>query len=317
MQRAEKIGLGASATGHLILLIALSLGILARPRPLPDMHEAMDVELVSAIAPAAEKKAVAPAPAPSPEEPAPAPPTPKPAVPPPTPPEPAPKPKPEPKPIPAPKPKPEEKPVPKPKPVPAKPKPAPEKAKPKPDAKPKPEAKPAKPAPAKPRLDQNRLKNVINSEKAAAAAGKGATPSAKPKSPKGLTGLLTGLSDQKKKENAAGSPARKVSALQLAGLVNAIREQVKPCYHPPSGGTDSAQIVSLISMKMKPDGSVASLTITDHSGVTPGNQAYVQQMDDAARRAVLRCAPFKNLPAELYRGGWDDFDFRFRPEQMQ
>ena len=92
---------------------------------------------------------------------------------------------------------------------------------------------------------------------------------------------------------------------------------MKPCYHPPSGGTDAAQIVSLISMKMKPDGSVASLAITDHSGVTDANRAYVQQMDDAARRAVLRCSPFKDLPAELYRGGWDDFDFRFRPEQMQ
>ena len=61
----------------------------------------------------------------------------------------------------------------------------------------------------------------------------------------------------------------------------------------------------------------AQLMITDHSGVTDSNRAYVQQMDDAARRAVLRCSPFKNLPAELYRGGWDDFDFRFRPEQMQ
>ena len=48
MERAEKIGLGASATAHLLLLLALSLGILAHPRPLPDMHEAMDVELVSA-----------------------------------------------------------------------------------------------------------------------------------------------------------------------------------------------------------------------------------------------------------------------------
>ena len=82
MERAEKIGLGASATGHLLLLLALSLGLLARPRSLPDMHQAMDVELVSAISSAPAHKVAAPpaAAAPSPVEPAPAPPTPKPTA---------------------------------------------------------------------------------------------------------------------------------------------------------------------------------------------------------------------------------------------
>ena len=40
-------------------------------------------------------------------------------------------------------------------------------------------------------------------------------------------------------------------------------------------------------------------------------------MADAARRAVLRCSPITGLPPELYDGGWDDFDFRFKPDQMQ
>jgi hypothetical protein len=343
VDRAERLGLGVSAGGHLLLLLALSLGILARPRKLPDMHAAMDVELVSAIAPTSMQKAQQPAaaPAPSPVEPAPAPPTAKPAAAPePAPPKPKPEPKPvppvlpkpEPKPVPKPEPKlvpkPEPKPVPKPKPVPEKP--APEKAKekpkpekPKPEVKPTAEAKPtakptpkasAKPAPRKP-LD-NTILNGLKAEKPAAASGKGATPSAKPKSHEGLEGLLNGISAQAKKETAAGPPAAKVSQLQLNGLSNLLRQQVQPCYNPISGGADVAKIVSVLSLKMKPDGSVASVTVVDHGGVTPDNSAYVRQMDDAAKRAVLRCAPFK-LPAELYRGGWDDFDFRFKPEQMQ
>ncbi len=324
MQRAEKIGLGASATGHLLLLLALSLGILAHPRPLPDMHEAMDVELVSAIAPTTTKQAFAPAPAPAPsrEEPAPAPPTPKPAAPPPPPP--TPKPKPEPKPVPVVKPKPAEKPAPKPKPVPEKPKPAPEKPKPekpKPE-KPKPEAKPtkpvpaAKPTPAKQRIGKDLLKGIDTSaEKAAAARGKGTTPSAKPKSDRIGKDLLAGISAQAKKE-AAGAPAAKLSPLQRAGLANLLLQQVKPCYNPIVGGAEITEIKTILSLKMKPDGSVASLDVVGHEGVTAGNSAYVRQMDDAARRAVLRCSPFK-LPADQYRGGWDDFDFRFKPEQMQ
>ena len=52
-----------------------------------------------------------------------------------------------------------------------------------------------------------------------------------------------------------------------------------------------------------------------NSGVTPGNQPYVRQMNEAAARALQRCAPYK-LPADLYEGGWEDLIFTFRPMQM-
>jgi len=331
VQRAEKIGLGASATGHLLLLLALSLGILAHPRPLPDMHEAMDVELVSAIAPTAVKRAVAPAPAPapSPEEPAPAPPVPKPAAPPPKPPEPAPKPKPEPKPVPLPKPKPEEKPVPKPKPAPEKPKPAPEKPKPekpkpekpKPEAKPKAEAKPTKPAPAakpaptKQKLDKNFLKGITDGAKPAAAPGKGTTPTAKPKSERIGKDFLAGLSAQAKKESA-GAPAAKLSQLQLASIGAMIVAQIKPCYQVPSGGVDVSKIRTTLDLRFNKDGSLAiAPTLLDQTGVNGENRAYAQQMAEAARRAVLRCAPL-HLPADQYKGGWDHIQPTFSPASL-
>jgi hypothetical protein len=301
----------------------------------------MDVELVSAIAPTAEKKAVAPAPAPepSPEEPAPAPPTPRPAAPPP-PPEPAPKPKPQPKPAPKPEPKPvpkpEPKPVPKPKPAPEKPKPAPEKPKPKPkpapekpkpapekkaEAKPKPQAKPAKPTPAakpaaaKEKFDPNRLKSVISGEKAAAAPGKGKTPAAKPKSERLGKDFLAGLSAQAKKESA-GAPAAKLSQLQLASIGAMIVAQIKPCYQVPSGGVDVSKIRTTLDLRFNKDGSLASApTLLDQTGVSSENRAYAQQMAEAARRAVLRCAPL-HLPADQYKGGWDHIQPTFSPASL-
>jgi hypothetical protein len=344
VQRAEKIGLGASATGHLLLLLALSLGILAHPRPLPDMHAAMDVELVTTAAPTVTKKAAAPAASapPTPEEPAPAPPTPKPSAPPPPPPEPAskpkPEPKPEPKPVPVTKPKPEVKPVPKPKPAPekAKPekpkpekpkpeKPKPEKPKPekpKPEAKPKAEAKPAKPtptakpAPVKQRLDKDFLKGLDTSaEKAAAASGKGKTPSAQPKAERIGKDFLKGLSTEAKKE-AAGAPAAKISALQLSSIGAQIVAQIKPCYEVPSGGVDVSRIRTTLDLRLNKDGSLASApTLVEQTGVNSDNRAYAQNMAEAARRAVQRCAPL-HLPAELYKGGWDHIQPTFTPASL-
>lgn len=337
MERAEKIGLGASATGHLLLLIALSLGLLARPRALPDMHQAMDVELVSAISSAPAHKAAAPpaAPAPSPVEPAPAPPTPKPAAaPPPAPkpevkpqpeakpepkpvpkpvvepkPRPKPQPKPAPKPVPKPEPKPEEKPVPKPKPAPPKAKPE----KPKPEA--KPEAKPATkaekaPPPAHQRIGKDFLKDVASpDEKAAPASGKGAAASAKPKSDRLGKDFLKGIAPDSKKDT--GPPAAKLSALQTASINAAIIAQIKPCWEPPSGGVELDKIKTTLDLHFNRDGSLASPpTMIDQAGVTGANRGYARQMAEAARRAVLRCAPL-HLPADLYRGGWDNIQPTF------
>jgi hypothetical protein len=103
----------------------------------------------------------------------------------------------------------------------------------------------------------------------------------------------------------------------MAGLVGLIAAKVKPCYNPPAGGAEAGTIVTTLSIRMRRDGTVASVTAGDQSGVNGQNAAYARQMADAARRAVLRCSPITGLPADLYEGGWDDFDFRFRPDRMQ
>ena len=122
MQRAEGLGLGVSAAGHVLLFGALSLGFLAT-RPLVLNTPPMEVDLVSEVA----LTSTTPNPSETPPQVATAPeiaePEPMPPPPPPPPPEPRPAPAPKPKPKPEPKPKP-------PKPVAAKPTP------PKPNARP-------------------------------------------------------------------------------------------------------------------------------------------------------------------------------------
>lgn len=196
---------------------------------------------------------------------------------------PPPTPKPAPKPIP--KPEPEPKPVPKPSPVKAPPKPAPAK---------------------KEKLTDDLLKDI----KSQAAKEKKATGARLgPDFLKGITPEKTSGKSQK--------PRAAISGLQMRGLAGAIASQVKPCYVIPTGGTDALSIISIMRLRFNPDGSVdGTPSVTSNEGVTSTNQAYVRQMNDAAIRAVLRCAPLR-LPPELYEGGWEDIEFAFYPQAMR
>jgi len=183
-------------------------------------------------------------------------------------------------PTPAP-PKAEAKPVPPPKPSPvAIPKPAP----------PAPKAAPAKPAPPKPE--------------------KG-----KPKATALGDDFLKGIPATKTQGKGETARAAAISPIAMNGLTALIASQVKPCYTIPSGGTDALSIISRVRLRLKPDGSIAvAPELVGNVGVTPANQAYQRQMNEAATRALQRCAPYK-LPADLY-DAWKDLIFNFRPAQM-
>lgn len=288
MERAERYGLGVAAAGHVALFVALSLSLFSARIPKPPVADTMDVQLVDKVGltSAAPKVAQeAPAPSVAPEQ---GPPTEA------APPPPAPAPKPEPKPSPPkPEPKPEVKPEPKPTPAKPEPKPAPE--------------KPAKPAPQKQPPKKTGLSSDFLKDLPKDTPGK-----EKPKGSRLGSDFLKGLSPDKSTGKANAPRAAAVSAQSMAGLAALLLQQVKPCYNPPAGGADAGQIATVLDLRMNRDGSVASVQIGEQSGVNGQNQAYARQMADAARRAVLRCAPFK-LPPEMYEGGWDDFGFRFRP----
>ena len=288
MERAERYGLGVAAAGHVALFVVLSLSLFSARIPKPPVADTMDVQLVDKVGltSAAPKVAQeAPAPSVAPEQ---GPPTEA------APPPPAPAPKPEPKPSPPkPEPKPEVKPEPKPTPAKPEPRPAPE--------------KPAKPAPQKQPPKKTGLSSDFLKDLPKDTPGK-----EKPKGSRLGSDFLKGLSADKSTGKSNAPRAAAVSAQSMAGLAALLLQQVKPCYNPPAGGADAGQIATVLDLRMNRDGSVASVQIGEQSGVNGQNQAYARQMADAARRAVLRCAPFK-LPPEMYEGGWDDFGFRFRP----
>jgi len=286
MDRAEATGLGVAAAGHVALLAILSLGFATATRPSFESTpiEVSFVEDIGLQATVTEAQTDAPAESEAPEvgppeEAAPAP---------------------QPEPTPAP---PAPTPAPKAAETPPAPKATPKEAVKQAPAKapPKEKAPPAKAAP----------KETAAPKQATKSAGAGTAEKAK--GSRLGADFLKGISD--KSEGKAQTPRAAVSSRNLASLAQAIIAQIKPCYVVPTGGTDTEGIVTVLRIRMRPNGSVASASIEDQEGVNAGNRAYAQQLADAARRAVLRCAPLK-LPADLYEGGWDDIDVGFRPGSL-
>jgi len=191
---------------------------------------------------------------------------------------------------------------PEPTPAPPKPQPAPP-TPPRPSSKPAPKPVPQKPAPAPAPVSK--------------AAEKPTPAPAKPK-PKATslgTDFLKGIPVENSAGKGAAPRAATISPIAMNGLVALIASQVKPCYTIPAGGTDTTSIVSRIRLRLKPDGSIGvAPEVIGNVGVTPANQPYVRQMNEAATRALQRCAPYK-LPADLYEV-WRDLIFTFRPTQM-
>ncbi|HLU91954.1 MAG TPA: hypothetical protein VKZ46_05145, partial [Pedomonas sp.] len=75
--------------------------------------------------------------------------------------------------------------------------------------------------------------------------------------------------------------------------------QVSRCFNPPTGGRDVRDMTVTVRLRLDPQGRILDQpVVVSQTGVTAGNQAYAQALASAARRAILRCAPY-NLPAEL------------------
>lgn len=280
IDRAEKAGFGVALVGHAALFALLSLGLVSTAKLPPMVNEPMDVILTDEVGlRSAVPNPATEAPAPS-EAPEIAPPEePAPAESTPAPPEPTPKPKTSDAPVP--------KPADKPRPV-EKPEPA------------------AKPAPKQEPQDTSDRRRPDREARGKAEKAGGTRLGAD---------FLKGISDDPK--GKAKTPRAAVSGAAMQGLAAALARQFKPCYELGSlEGTSAMSIVTVLRLRYKPDGTVAvAPEVVEQTGINDSNRSYARQMSDVARRAVLRCTPVK-LPAELYDGGWNDFQLRFIPSQM-
>ena len=193
-----------------------------------------------------------------------------------------------------------------------------------PEAPPVPEV-PAPPAPAKAAPDVA-AQDAIAEAVAAAPARKVPPSKAKPAVTAGQNAALVDKSKPKAAKPAepqdfaksieeAIPKQAKLSAIQAATLEQAIRAQIAPCWNPPIGGADVADMTAVLRIRLNRDGTVAAAPeFVSQTGATAGNQAYARAFVETARRAVLRCAPLQ-LPADLFPY-WREFELNFDPRLM-
>lgn len=89
--------------------------------------------------------------------------------------------------------------------------------------------------------------------------------------------------------------------------------QVKACYRRPKLRHEMRQITTRVAVKYAIDGSVIGLPqVVAQSGVTLETSVGASRMAEAAIRAIIACSPLR-LPAETYRGGWEELELTFSP----
>jgi colicin import membrane protein len=107
-----------------------------------------------------------------------------------------------------------------------------------------------------------------------------------------------------------GAPSGLAAQLSQSEL-DALRARLAQLWSPPAGAKNPEELVVLIRMQLKPDGSLAGPPMVLTSGKTP----LFMASRDSAIRAVLRGQPFDMLRPEHYEQ-WKDIEITFDPRDM-
>jgi hypothetical protein len=155
----------------------------------------------------------------------------------------------------------------------------------------KPETKSAakKPAPPAPKFDAQQVEALLNKQNAKRLA----TAADSPHDTASL-GLANGT-------------AARISQNEF----DAFRRRLEECWSPPPGVNNTSNLQVVLRVLFKPDGSVAR----PPELVSAPAAALGPAMADSAKRAILRCQPYKMLKPEHYEQ-WKDIEINFDPRLM-
>ncbi len=106
--------------------------------------------------------------------------------------------------------------------------------------------------------------------------------------------------------------AQRASIREIDRLGVMIRQQISPCWSPPPGARDADILLVSLQIAVDQQGNVSRVDVVDSTRMALDN--YFRSAAEAARRAVLKCAPLQ-LPAEQY-DIWKDIKFNFDPSKM-
>ncbi len=132
-----------------------------------------------------------------------------------------------------------------------------------------------------------------------------------------LLNKLTAPTDAPTHARVADRTVKGVGAMNAmtADLQDAMKNQVSQCWSPPAGAPHPEQLMPGFRIFLNPDGSIARAPQVDaESAAQAAGDPYMRAAVDAARRAIMTCAPYK-LPSDRYND-WRDFTMTFDPRRM-
>lgn len=98
-------------------------------------------------------------------------------------------------------------------------------------------------------------------------------------------------------------------------LVDALRNQIAQCWSAPIGSPHPERLIVALEVFLNPDGSVAQPPQLDaNSAAAAASDPFMRAAAEAAKRAIVVCAPYK-LPSDRYQT-WRDLDVTFDPRKM-
>jgi len=157
------------------------------------------------------------------------------------------------------------------------------------EAKPQPPTPPKKPAPPAPKFDPKQVEALLDKRNATRLAAAGETLN-------GTPGL--------------GLPNGQATQLSQSEL-DALRARLRELWNPPLAPSNPEELVVVVEVKFRPDGTVEGQPRVLSSGRTPMAAAA----RDSAVRALLRGQPFTMLRREHYEL-WKDIEIKFDPREM-
>jgi hypothetical protein len=121
---------------------------------------------------------------------------------------------------------------------------------------------------------------------------------------------LAAAGDALHNDVALGAANGMAAQLSMSEL-DAFRKRLEECWSPPAGIDSTVKLHVVIRVLFNTDGSVAK----PPDVVSGSASALGPAMAESAKRAILRCQPFKMLKPEHY-DQWKDIEITFDPQTM-
>ena len=112
---------------------------------------------------------------------------------------------------------------------------------------------------------------------------------------------------------ACAPEAIRIAPAEIHSFELSTARQIQPCYRSPKITGAARTISTRLRVRYGPDGALIGLPeLISQAGVTETNRLYAERMAEAARIAVIRCAPVHIPPAfAAYRV--NEIDLLFSP----